>query len=259
MQAKCFHQGHHQSNKQKCAEPKPQQLFPYTRRLTSLHIASRLLLTSSLTKPPMRTLFLLTMVACSHTPRIPGPLGPMKNYGSAMQPVPHSLGEQIAMSALHYLEHKPAGFRADCSGFVEASAARAGAPIVGNTASFWELAKEKNATHRRKRPRIGDLAFFDDTHDRNNDGRRNDPLTHIAIVVGLEPDGTILMAHDGTSKGRSLFRMNLYRPDEARNERAERINDALRRSKGKRRKKEKLLAGELWRGFATPEELLSPQ
>ena len=207
----------------------------------------------------MRTLLLLTMVACSRTPTIPGPLGALKDYDTETNPAPRSLGEQIAMAAVHYLEHAPTGFRADCSGFVEASTARASAPLTGNTASLWELANAANATHRRKRPRLGDLAFFDDTHDRNKDGRRNDPLTHIAIVVGLEPDGTILLAHDGTSQGRSLFKMNLYTPDVALNEQGDRVNSALRRASKKKRKKEQLLAGELWRGFATPRDMVSPR
>lgn len=183
----------------------------------------------------------------------------MKSYDTETQPAPKSLGEQIAMAALHYIDQAPSGFRADCSGFVEASTARARAPLTGNTASMWELAHDRNATHRRKRPRIGDLAFFDDTHDRNEDGRRNDPLTHIAIVVGLEPDGTILLAHDGTSQGRALFKMNLYQPDEALNEQGERINTALRRRSKKGRKQERLLSGQLWRGFASPREMVSPQ
>jgi hypothetical protein len=207
----------------------------------------------------MRILLLLTMVACSRTPTIPGPLGALKSYDTETKPAPRSLGEQIAMAAVHYVDHAPTGFRADCSGFVEASTARAGAPLKGNTASFWELANAQQATHRRKRPRIGDLAFFDDTHDRNDDGRRNDALTHIAIVVGLEPDGTILMAHDGTSKGRSLFKMNLYAPDQAFNEQGDRLNTALRRRSDKKRKKERVLSGELWRGFASPREMVTPQ
>ena len=206
----------------------------------------------------MRTLLLLTMVACSRTPTIPGPLGALKGYDTETKPAPRSLGEQIAIAALHYIDHAPSGFRADCSGFVEASTARASAPLKGNTASLWDLAHERNATHRRKRPRIGDLAFFDDTHDRNEDGRRNDPLTHIAIVVGLEPDGTILLAHDGTSQGRALFKMNLYTPDQALNDEGERVNSALRR-RSKKRKKERVLSGELWRGFATPRDMVSPQ
>ena len=39
--------------------------------------------------------------------------------------------------------------------------------------------------HHRKVPRPGDLAFFDDTYDANHDGRTNDPLTHVAVVLSV--------------------------------------------------------------------------
>ena len=106
-------------------------------------------------------------------------------------------------------------------------------------------------THKKKRPDVGDLIFFDNTYDRNKNGRWDDMLTHIAVVVDVDADGTILFAHSGTSKGRSLASMNLLRPHDAHDEAGKRLNDALRRKRSDDPRKAGHLTGELWRGFAT--------
>ena len=123
-----------------------------------------------------------------------------------------AFGTDLAHAAEHWLEHTPKGFRNDCSGFVMASYDRAGEPVVGNTRSLWADAEAEKRTHARKRPDPGDLVFFDNTYDRNGNGRRDDPLTHIGIVLDVDDDGTIAVAHGGTSKGRTLLYMNLYTP-----------------------------------------------
>ena len=165
------------------------------------------------------------------------------------------LGPAIAKAAEHYLSHPTNGFRNDCSGFVMACTARAGVPISGSTASLWEALKAEGATHYRKVPRPGDLAFFDNTTDRNRNGRVDDPLTHIAVVLLVEEDGTILLAHDGTSAGRSELTMNLHHPDIHINDRGKVLNNHLRGRRSSDSKKTRYLSGELWRGFAT----LSPR
>jgi hypothetical protein len=58
---------------------------------------------------------------------------------------------------------------------------------------------------------VGDLVFFDRTYDRNDNGRTDDALTHIAIITSVHRDGTIVMAHRGNSGIRPL-RMNLKQP-----------------------------------------------
>src|SRR5690606_3802041 len=109
------------------------------------------------------------------------------------------------------------------------------------------------AIHRRKLPRIGDLAFFDNTYDRDGDGRWDDELTHVAVVVEVEADGTIRMAHDGTSRGRTELRMNLKHPDVRLDASGRVLNDYLRVRTDKDPRSARYLAGELWRGFATVE------
>lgn len=221
---------------------------------------------------PCRLLPLLALCACaSHVPRIPGPLGPV---GRAPVPLPlertidreleqkdrdlprerlDDWQEAVVEAARHWLDSTPRGFRDDCSGFVMAVLDRAGMPMSGSTRTFYGWAEDEGLLHRRKDPRPGDLAFFDDTYDRDRDGRTDDPLSHIAVVLSVDPDGTITLAHGGTSRGRTTLTMNLHHPDERADEDGKELNDWLRAEKGSDPPGTKYLAGELWRAFATLE------
>lgn len=206
-----------------------------------------------------RCMILLLLSACATTARVPGPLGATRGERPSHRPkAQRALNEQVADAAAHYLSHETRGYRQDCSGFVEATYARVGHPVTGSAAQFWAYADQTRATHKRRRPEPGDLAFFDDTHDRNRDGKLNDPLTHIAVVLGVEEDGTILLAHDGTSKGRTTLRMNLDLSSEHTDTTGRVINDYLRQPKEGDPKKTRYLASELWRGFASSSKLLTP-
>ncbi|MEZ4320234.1 MAG: CHAP domain-containing protein [Myxococcota bacterium] len=224
----------------------------------------------------------------SHVPRMPGPLGPVAHSapaplhvrdllpsedeapssGTSEAPEPDEppeiakrsrrggIGDDAASSARHYLTHTPpSGFRNDCSGFVMAVYARAGAPISGSSRTLWEDAKGRGSTHSHLRPEPGDLAFFDDTYDRNGNGRRDDDLTHVAVVIEVHEDGTIVMGHGGTSKGRTELRMNLLHPHDRTSPDGEVWNDYLRARRRGEPENGKYLSGELLRGFAhvTPE------
>ena len=164
------------------------------------------------------------------------------------------LGDRIAEAAEHWVDHRPRGFRDDCSGFVMAALDRAGMPMSGSTASFWEEARASGFTHHRKRPHVGDLVFFDNTYDRNRNGRWDDDLTHIGVVLDVDDDGTITVAHGGTSKGRTTMVMNLSRPDARHDEGGRELNDWLRAKRSGDPKRAVYLSGELWRGFATLED-----
>lgn len=225
----------------------------------------------------MRSLLLIAALSgcASRAPRFPGPLGHLADAkpravhmaqppsGTAdPHPEPRSItpprerparasgsGQAVADAARHYLEHTPSGFRNDCSGFVMAAYARAGLSLTGNSRSLWDDAKEAGTTHQA-RPRPGDLAFFDDTYDRNGNGRRDDPLTHVAIVLEVDPDGTILLAHGGTSQGRTTLRMNLQHPGTRTDDAGRVLNDPLRARPRGAPDGPGYLAGELFRGFA---------
>ncbi|MBT3219517.1 MAG: CHAP domain-containing protein [Proteobacteria bacterium] len=157
-------------------------------------------------------------------------------------------GKDVVRAARHYLSHRPK--RDDCSGFVEAVFDRLGLDFNGSVSMMWDQAKSSGAVHHRKRPRIGDLIFFDNTHDNNGNQRWDDPLTHIAVVIDVEPDGTIVFAHGGTGRGRTTGRMNLQHPSTHSHDEFI-LNDYLRRSSPRDPPRTTYLAGELWRGFAT--------
>jgi hypothetical protein len=227
----------------------------------------------------------------SRVPRVPGPLGPVANAppppvhvrdltpSDSMRPdAPAStpptapadpgvadpppenppsrrasgFGVAAADAAMHYLRHRPPGqFRNDCSGFVMAVFDRAGHPVSGNSRSFWADAKARGDVHHRKRPEPGDVAFFDNTYDRNGNGRRDDALTHVAVVVEVDEDGTILLAHGGTSKGRSELRMNLKHPHDRLGPDGQVYNDWLRARRRGEPENGAYLSAELFKGFAT--------
>lgn len=102
----------------------------------------------------------------------------------------------------------------------------------------------------RSEPRVGDLVFFRDTHDRNRDGLLNDGLTHIGIVERVGEDGTVSFVHRG-GNGVKRGRFNLARPDIRKDEKGRVLNDWLRRRDKRNRS---YLAGELVAGFASVDE-----
>lgn len=210
---------------------------------------------------------LLAIGGCTSAMRMPGPprvVGrpppPRPELPASPQPEPTipapaaprevAPATGIAAAARHYLDHTPRGYRADCSGFVCAAANRAGFPLEGNTEGLWTLAQAHGATHRRE-PRPGDLAFFDQTYDRNRNGKLDDELTHVAVVLEVDRDGTVVLAHGGTGVGRTTIRMNLDHPDDRHDAEGAEINGYLRPQRASDPKRTAYLAGQLWRGYAT--------
>ena len=65
-----------------------------------------------------------------------------------------------------------------------------------------------------KVPKVGDLIFWDNTYDRNGDGKFNDYFAHTGMVVDVADDGTITYAHHNYRKGIIYEKMNLLHPDD---------------------------------------------
>lgn len=159
----------------------------------------------------------------------------------------------IARAALGLMDHPlPSGYADDCSGYVAAAASRAGVDLPPATRLLWEVAEASGAVHHDTRPALGDLVFFDDTWDKDHDGHTNDPLTHVGIVVRVDDDGTIHVAHRSSSGGRTTLRMNLERPHDRFDENGHTLNDYLRRAQRGDPPGTQYLSSELCRGFATP-------
>jgi len=139
-------------------------------------------------------------------------------------------------------------YRWDCSGMVIAAHASAGHALAGSSADLYELARERGVLHRKKRPYVGDVAFFDDTYDRNGNGRRDDELTHVGVVESVDSAGTITVVHLG-SQGVVRIVMNLRRLHDHEDESGTTINSYLRAAHDA--DGGPVLSGELWRGFGS--------
>jgi hypothetical protein len=143
------------------------------------------------------------------------------------------------------------GFRYDCSGMVNAAYASVGIDLEGrSSASLLKLARERNVFHRRKTPRPGDIAFFDNTWDKNGNRRLDDRLTHVAVVEKVDDDGTITLIHKG-GRGVTRTMMNLRHPATHKDDSGKVLNSHLRSRSSRDRRRTKYLTGQLWRGFAS--------
>jgi hypothetical protein len=208
------------------------------------------------------------LAGCSSVYRIPGPLGSMGEGPTtagmpiAARPAPArpgrskaTPGQAVAEAACGFEGARSivvhgVKFRFDCSGLVEAAMASAGLNYEGSSRDLFATARELGVLHRRHRPDVGDVAFFDDTYDKDGDGRVNDPLTHVAIVTKVDGDGTIGMVHLGSSKIMPLT-MNLRDPETHVDAAGHMLNDYLRGKSSKDTARVKHLAGELWVAFAS--------
>ena len=135
--------------------------------------------------------------------------------------------------------------RFDCSGFVLTAFGLADISLSGNTRSLFEMASQEERLVTTPSP--GDVVFFDNTYDRNKNHRLDDPLTHIAIVVGVDSDETVQMVHLGGSGITDLV-MNVAHPTEHKSPEGKMWNSYLRvNRKGEVSPR---LTGQLFRSYA---------
>lgn len=130
-------------------------------------------------------------------------------------------------------------FTADCSGYVQAVYASSGLPFShrllalpagdgGATASIFRLIQSSGQLYHDPFLVLpGDLIFWDNTYDRNRNGRLDDPLTHVAIAERVDADGTIHYLHRG-SRGVTVGYLNLARPEQQRDETGKPVNSGIR-------------------------------
>ncbi|WP_224242592.1 CHAP domain-containing protein [Hyalangium gracile] len=144
----------------------------------------------------------------------------------------------------------------DCSGLTYLAYWRPGLNLLpeevrpgeSGVAAMYRKAQALGAL--RSQPRPGDLVFFQETYDRNRDGRRNDGLTHVGVVERVAPDGLVTFVHRaGGGVKRSKLHLSLR--DVRRDGKGRVLNDWLRRPD---KKGPGQLAGELVVGFATVDE-----
>lgn len=140
-------------------------------------------------------------------------------------------------------------YRYDCSGFIEAVYSKSGINLHGSSRMLHDQAKSLGLLHSKETPLPGDIAFFDNSYDRNKNGRMDDKLTHVAIVERVDPGGQLTLIHLG-SRGVVRTHMNLRKPSLHKSTDGKVLNSYLRVRSTKKDKGPRL-TGELWVSFAS--------
>lgn len=155
---------------------------------------------------------------------------------------------QIAARARRLLEQPDRSFRDDCSGYISSVYSAAGIEMDGTVAEIYAIAEGAGLLHHHPIPTIGDLVFFDNTHDRNDNGLWDDTRTHIGVVVDVDPEGTARIAHRGSRY--AILEMNLMHPMTQKDDNGQTLNSHLRRY-AKSDTWSLYLASQMWTAFAS--------
>ncbi|MFK7928444.1 MAG: YARHG domain-containing protein [Myxococcota bacterium] len=162
---------------------------------------------------------------------------------------PSAFGREVARVADRYRNEQPRLRINACNGLIEDILRDAGLNMRGAVRTLNAKMKDKGWIHHRRVPLPGDVVFFDRTYDSNGNGRQDDRLSHIAVVISVDEDGTAHLVHRG-SKGIRPLTMNLKHPSTRRDADGKDLNSWL--GKPGYAKEGSRLAGELWASFATP-------
>lgn len=185
----------------------------------------------------------------------------------ASEEIPEATRSALILEARHWLGQglRPfqvdnEQFTADCSGYVQAVYARSGLPFRehlveqparegGAAASIYRLIQASGHLYddpRRVLP--GDLIFWDNTYDRNRNGRFDDPLTHVAIAERVDADGTVHYLHRG-SRGVTVGFLNLNRPEQQVDHLGKPVNSGVRQRRAGDPPGTRYLASQLFVSF----------
>jgi peptidoglycan DL-endopeptidase CwlO len=153
----------------------------------------------------------------------------------------------------------------DCSGYLHALYKRARVDLFSESRpgdngvrAILRWVQRYGRVYRAQLAAPGDVVFFDNSYDRNGDGRLDDRLTHAGLVEQVLPDGTLLIVH-ATNHGIVREPMNLHRPHEATDGAGRPINAPLRRKAASDGPHTPHLMSELFAGFGSvfPRESLA--
>lgn len=150
--------------------------------------------------------------------------------------------------------YKDKNYGNDCSGFVRYLYAHFDIDIVdpkikldwgSGTEAIYKKYEKAGTVYTGKTPEPGDIITFDNTYDRNNDGKVNDPFSHTALVEKVLDDGTVVMIHNINSvMGVRRDKMNLGDPDNYK------VNSYIRSKRRYPHPDKKYLTGQLFHSFA---------
>jgi hypothetical protein len=151
-------------------------------------------------------------------------------------------------------------FNMDCTGTILAIYYYAGIDLArdfnrytgnGVTRLYRSLEAEQ-LLYDTRHPVTGDIIFWDNTYDRNEDGKWNDPLTHVGMVMNVSADGNVEYVHLNYRRGIIIENMNLRQPEVyQRMERGQMriINSPMRMKQAGKPHPENWLSGQLFKIF----------
>ncbi len=123
----------------------------------------------------------------------------------------------------NYLTINGHRFKMDCSGVIRAIYFKAGIDLAkdfnkyrgGGTQRIHETLRSKGLIYRPTVPVPGDILFWDNTYDANHNGRSDDMLSHIGMVVSSDKrTGNVVYVHHHEKKGIVFEKMNLLHPND---------------------------------------------
>lgn len=151
-------------------------------------------------------------------------------------------------------------FAIDCSGVVSALYYYAGIDLQkyygeytgSGTQRIYNMLSDRGLLDNTWMPETGDIIFWDNTYDKNGNGKKDDALTHIGMVVNIDKFGNIEYIHHNYRKGIVLEKMNIrYKNEHKRKIRGNVIiiNSPMKKMEGSGRVKDKWLSGQLYSSF----------
>ncbi len=122
-------------------------------------------------------------------------------------------------------------YRDDCSNVLRIPYDSMGIDLFSERVRYPQANGVKLIRHKGRTststPSVGDLVIFDNTYDRDRDGKNDDMDTHAAIVVAVYDDGTVDL-YNRVCSGHQVYRMNVGRQHKLRTKKR-RLNHVLRR------------------------------
>ena len=215
---------------------------------------------------PLAALMMIALAGCASlpmgglrqdaapTPAIQGPVPATAENVTALQEAVADSARSLVGRRRLSVEGRRYNF--DCSGTILAAYHQAGVDLYpefqrhsGNGVRRLYAIAETYPVAGAAAIAPGDLIFWDNTYDRNNNGAWDDPLTHAGIVVSVDPDGTISYVHHNYRRGIVVEQMNLAEPHNLE-------NNSPMRMRGEPNSRGRWLSSHLFRSGGRPYMLL---
>ena len=203
------------------------------------------------------------MGACATAPRrgLDQPAPPQ----ATADPAVVSLRAKLAEGARSFIGKKQLvvrgrRFTMDCTGLVLAMYYYAGIDLARDFDKFtgngvgriYKTLEREDLLYSTSTPLVGDIIFWDNTYDQNEDNSFNDPLSHVGMVLKVDDDATITYVHYHIRRGITTDYMNLRNPsvqDQRGFGHIKVINPPLRMAVPGKPHAEKWLSGQLYRNL----------